>query len=286
MMINFLKKLYEHRYKEVTIILLGDGKTGEDNSFNIIPNNIISLFIVSSLILSLLFVTLIIVTPIGALLSTKDDALMRIEIDNIVQRVNILQDSLLSRDQQLNEMKNVIRLSLDTTLITDERFGSIFEAGLNYDNDYTFVENTAQTASRVNPSGIVFSNMLNAADDFPSFFPVEGTHTREYDPDNFHFGIDIATNTNEIITSIADGTVVNASWTINDGYVLTIQHAAGILSVYKHCSSVTRKSGDVVLKGDIVGTTGDIGLSSTGPHLHLEIWKDGISQDPELYLIK
>jgi murein DD-endopeptidase MepM/ murein hydrolase activator NlpD len=286
MMINFLKQLYKQRYKEITVILLGDGKTGEDNSFKIRPNNIISLFIVASLALSFLFVTLIIVTPIGSLLSTKDDALMRIEIEDIFQRVNGLQDSLMSRDQQLNEMKNVIRLSLDTTLITDDRFGSIFEAGLNHDNHYIYVENTAQTASRVNPSGIVFSNMLNSTDDFPSFFPVDGTHTREYDPINFHFGIDIATNSNEIITSIADGTVVNASWTINDGYVLTIQHAAGILSVYKHCSSVTRKSGDIVLKGDIIGTTGDIGLNSTGPHLHLEIWKDGISQDPELYLIR
>lgn len=286
MMIKFLKKFYEQRYKDITIILLGDGISGEDNSFKIRPNNIISLFIVSSLILSLLVVTLIIVTPVGAFLSNQYDVFMRIEIENIAQRVNSLQDSLLSRDQQLNEMKNVIRLSLDTTLITDERFGSIFEADLNYDNGYTLVENTAQTASRINPSSIIFSSTINDADDFPSFFPVQGTHTRDYDPDNFHFGIDIATKSNEVITSVADGTVVNASWTITDGYVLTIQHAAGILSVYKHCSSITRKSGDIVQKGDIIGAIGDVGISSSGPHLHLEIWKDGISQDPELYLIK
>lgn len=138
----------------------------------------------------------------------------------------------------------------------------------------------------MNPSGIVFSNMLNSADDFPAPYPVNGTHTRGYEPDKFHFGVDIATAANELITSIADGTVVGASWTINDGYVISIQHAGGILSVYKHCSSVTKKSGDIVLKGDIVGTTGDVGLISSGPHLHFEIWKDGIPQDPALYLIQ
>ena len=286
MMINFLKKLYEQRLKDITIILLDDSKPGEDNSFTIRPNRLFSLFIVSCLILSVFFVGLFIITPLGALLYTKDDAQMRVEIEEITQRVINLQDSLIMRDQQLSEMKHIIRLSLDTTLTTDERFSSVFEAGTMYDDGFTFGENPANTASRVNPSGIVFSNMLNVADDFPSSYPVEGTHTRDYDPDNFHFGIDIATASNEVITSIADGTIVSASWTINHGYVISIQHAAGILSVYKHSSSVTKKSGDIVLKGDIVGTTGDVGLSSSGPHLHLEIWKDGIPQDPALYLIQ
>ena len=89
-----------------------------------------------------------------------------------------------------------------------------------------------------------------------------------------------------MITSIADGTVVSASWTVSEGYVLSIQHAGGMLSIYKHCSSLTKKSGDNVLKGDIVGTTGDVGVTSSGPHLHFEIWKDGLPQDPGMYLIQ
>lgn len=285
-MIKFLKKLYEQRLKHITIILLDDSKPGEDNSFDIRPKSLMNLFVVACVVLSIIFVSLFMITPLGALLYTKEDAQMREDIEAISERVISLQDSLIVRDQQLFEMKNIIRLSMDTTLSTDERFSAVFESGDLYDEGYSFSDRPANTAGRVNPSGIVFSNMLNSTDDFPANYPVEGTHTRGYDPDNLHFGIDIATPNNEVITSIADGTVVSSSWTINDGYVLTIQHAGGIISVYKHCSSVTKKSGDIVLKGDIVGTTGDVGLNSTGPHLHLEIWKDGIPQDPALYLIQ
>ncbi len=285
-MIKFLKKLYEQRLKDITIILLDDSKPGEDNSYTIRPNRLITLFIFCCVLLSLFMVSLFMITPLGALLYTKEDAEMRKDIEAISDRVINLQDSLIVRDRQLSEMKHIIRLSLDTTLTTDERFTSVFEAGNIYDDGFTFGDTPANTASRVNPSGIVFSNMLNAADDFPASYPVQGIHTRGYEPENYHFGIDIATTDNQVITSIADGTVVNASWTINDGYIISIQHAGGILSVYKHCSSIAKKTGEIVLKGDIVGTTGDIGLRSTGPHLHLEIWKDGIPQDPALYLIQ
>ncbi len=286
MMIKFLKKLYEQRLKRITIILLDDSKPGEDNEFEIRPKTLLNLFVLSCLILSVFFVGLFMITPLGALLYTKEDAQMREDIEQISKRVISLQDSLIVRDQQLFEMKNIIRLSMDTTLTTDDRFTAVFESGSMYDDGLTYGDNSANTAGRVNPSGIVFSNMLNGTDDFPANYPVSGTFTREYDPGSLHYGIDIATANDEIITSIADGTVVNASWTVNDGYVLTIQHAGGILSVYKHCSSITKKSGDIVLKGDIVGTTGDVGLNSSGPHLHLEIWKDGIPQDPSLYLIQ
>jgi murein DD-endopeptidase MepM/ murein hydrolase activator NlpD len=286
MMIKFLRKLYEQRLKDITVILLDDSKPGEDNSFEIRPNRLFTLFILSCVVLSIFFVGLFMITPLGSLLYTKEDAEMRADIENITDRVLSLQDSLIVRDQQLAEMKNIIRLSLDTTLTTDQRFREVFNSGGSYMAFPEYADAQVNTASRVTPSGIVFTNTLNGMNDFPSNYPVKGTFTREYDPDTFHFGIDIATAENVPIKSIADGTVVNASWTINDGYVLTIQHASGIISVYKHCSSIAKKSGDVVLKGDIVGTTGNVGTSSTGPHLHLEIWKDGIPQDPALYLIQ
>ena len=285
-MLRFLKKLYEQRLKVITIILLDDSKPGEDNSYSIRPNTLIYLFVISCIVISIFGVGLFMITPLGSLLYTKEDAEMRKDIEQITDRIMVLQDSLIARDRQLEEMKSIIRYSLDTTLTVDERFESVFEVGYPETDFLSFSESPSSTAERVSPSGIVFSNMLNSVDDFPSSYPVRGTQTRGYEPELFHYGIDIATTSDEVITSIADGTVVNVSWTINDGYVISIQHAGGILSIYKHCSSINKKNGDTVLKGDIIGTTGDVGITSSGPHLHLEIWKDGLPQDPELYLIQ
>ena len=133
---------------------------------------------------------------------------------------------------------------------------------------------------------ILFSNIITTASDFPGRYPVQGSLTRGYLPDEEHFGIDIATKKDEPIVNIADGSVINSSWTINNGYVISIQHSKGVVSTYKHLATLNKKEGDLVLKGDILGTTGNTGVLSTGPHLHFEIWKNGIPQNPEVYLIK
>ena len=285
-MFDFLKKLYEQRLKKITVILLDDTRPGEDNSYRFQPTRFFMFLTFICVMLSLFVALTFMFTPLGALLYSKEDAEMRAQVEYITQRVIALQDSLIVRDYQLSEMKDVIRLSVDTTLAMDERFSSMFDNGRQLEDLFANRFDDNPSIERVSTSGVVFSNVFKAAPDFPTSFPVNGTLTRGYEPENAHFGMDVATKEEEIITSIADGTVISATWTISDGYVISIQHAGGLLSVYKHCSSITKKSGDVILKGDIIGTTGDVGVSSSGPHLHLEIWKDGLPQDPAIYLIQ
>ena len=285
-MLDFLKKLYEQRLKKITVILLDDSRPGEDNSYQFKPTKFFMFLTLICLMLSMFVALIFMLTPLGALLYSKEDAEMRAQVESITQRVIALQDSLIVRDYQLSEMKDVIRLSVDTTLAMDKRFTSMFDNDQQLEDLFANRFDDDLTSERVSTSGIIFSNVFKAAPDFPASFPVNGTLTRGYEPENAHYGIDVATKEEELITSIADGTIVNASWTISDGYVISIQHAGGLLSIYKHCSSLTKKSGDVILKGDIIGTTGDVGVSSSGPHLHLEIWKDGLAQDPSIYLIQ
>ncbi len=286
-MFNFLKKLYEQRLKKITVILLDDSRPGEDNAYLFKPNQFFMFLTFICVMLSLLVALLFMLTPFGALLYSKEDATMRAQVEGITQRVIALQDSLIVRDYQLSEMKNIIRLSVDTTLAMDDRFSSMFNSSSQPVADlYASRFDVDPTSEQVNTSGVFFSNIFKSAPDFPASFPVNGTLTREYEPEELHFGIDVATKEKELITSIADGTIVNATWTISDGYVISVQHANGLLSIYKHCSSVTKKNGDVILKGDIIGATGNVGVSSSGPHLHLEIWKNGLPQDPSMYLIQ
>lgn len=284
-MFEFLKKFYEQRFKKITIILLDDSKPGKDNSYSFRPNKFFLLF--GGLISIVVFMVALIFmfTPIGSLLYSKEDVAMREQISSITESVLALQDSLTVRDNQLFEIKNIIRYSLDTTLNIDQRFNSLLGLNQNEVVNTIELESIESPGEKLSTKGMIFSNVMNSAPDFPASYPVDGTLTRGYEPEQFHFGIDIAAKQDELITSIADGTVVNASWTISDGYVISIQHSDGILSLYKHCASLTRKSGDAVLKGDIIGSIGDVGLSSSGPHLHIEIWKDGFSQNPAMFLI-
>jgi murein DD-endopeptidase MepM/ murein hydrolase activator NlpD len=87
------------------------------------------------------------------------------------------------------------------------------------------------------------------------------------------------------VRALADGVVISAEWSINYGNTIQIQHGDGYISIIKHCSSLLKKEGDVVLRGDGIGVLGLSGVINTGPHVHIELWRNGVALDPELYLI-
>ena len=63
------------------------------------------------------------------------------------------------------------------------------------------------------------------------------------------------------------------------GNLIVIRHPSGLTSHYGHLQQIKVKIGDTVRAGQIIGLLGSTG-SSTGPHLHLEIRKEGSSLDP------
>ena len=99
------------------------------------------------------------------------------------------------------------------------------------------------------------------------------------------YGIDIAANPNESVLATLDGTVILATYTADTGYVIQVQHAQNLVSVYKHCGSLLKKVGDTVKAGEAIALVGNTGEKTTGPHLHFEIWNRGRALDPSNYIV-
>jgi murein DD-endopeptidase MepM/ murein hydrolase activator NlpD len=102
---------------------------------------------------------------------------------------------------------------------------------------------------------------------------------------SYHSGIDIATGgSGAPFVAPADGVVVLAAQTpfSLEGYLLIIDHGAGLNSAFLHCSRLAVKEGDVVRQGQYVGNIGASGRA-TGPHLHWGLkWRDA-RLDPLLF---
>lgn len=277
---EFLKKIFSEREGDVTVVVLDDQNPDGSNSFKLAAQDIVkvTLFVV---ILSVIITTIIFfATPLGSLYQHQQDASLRNEAIAISERLMVLQDSLEARDQQLTNMKQVLQTVPDTTFNVSSTTEESRGRDTGYENDFPFL-NAFEMLSQ---NQIIFSESLERAPDFPANLPIDGTLSQMFETEKGHFGIDIATATNTSFTSIADGVVAYAEWTINYGYVIHLQHSNGITSVYKHGSSLLKQQGDYVLKGDVLGTVADTGVLSSGSHLHLEIWKNGIPQNPVMYL--
>jgi murein DD-endopeptidase MepM/ murein hydrolase activator NlpD len=116
------------------------------------------------------------------------------------------------------------------------------------------------------------------------FPPVKGMITEKFNPQKKHYAVDVALAKNTPIKSILSGKVIFADWTPNTGNVVIVRHNNGFISVYKHASSVTVSQGDAVRTGEVIALAGSTGTESTGVHLHFELWKDGYSIDPGIFI--
>ena len=112
------------------------------------------------------------------------------------------------------------------------------------------------------------------------FSPAKGGISSEFNLQDKHYGIDITLPVNSPIYSISDGRVIFSEWTAETGYVIIIKHLNGLISSYKHNSSLSKNQGESVRTGEIIGFSGNTGQLTSGPHLHFELWFEGEPVDP------
>lgn len=95
-----------------------------------------------------------------------------------------------------------------------------------------------------------------------------------------HHGTDIAAESGTPIAAVHGGTVLEAGWKNSIyGYAVLLDHGNGWQTLYAHCSKVLVQPGRQVRLGQTIALVGSTG-NSTGPHLHLELKKDGVFLDP------
>ena len=108
-----------------------------------------------------------------------------------------------------------------------------------------------------------------------------------YDPwrGGSHGGIDIgnAGIGGANIYAAKSGTVIVAENNYIPGYsygkYIVVDHGGGVTTLYAHCNTIYVTAGQKVSAGDVIGAVGTTGWS-TGNHLHFEIRKDSVRQDP------
>jgi murein DD-endopeptidase MepM/ murein hydrolase activator NlpD len=96
----------------------------------------------------------------------------------------------------------------------------------------------------------------------------------------FHKGIDFTAPKGTDIQATGNGKVVSIN-KVGSGYGkhVMIDHGYGYKTLYAHMHTIEIKEGAIVKKGQTIGKVGNTG-SSTGDHLHYEVWLNGVAINP------
>ncbi len=98
-----------------------------------------------------------------------------------------------------------------------------------------------------------------------------------------HTGIDIAADEGTPVIAAEAGEVIEAVYTEGYGYSLLLYHGGGFATFYAHLSGFAVSPGQTVSRGQVISYVGTTGWT-TGPHLHFEVWVNGVVKNPLSYL--
>ena len=123
--------------------------------------------------------------------------------------------------------------------------------------------------------------------------PLTGEVIAHYSPDQpvysytlkdwrAHSGIDIAAEAGTEVMNVCEGAVESVEADDLTGNTVVVRHTDGKVSRYASLDTVAVQQGQVLKKGDIIGTVGRSMLLECGEtdHLHYELWQDDKSVDP------
>lgn len=100
-----------------------------------------------------------------------------------------------------------------------------------------------------------------------------------------HSGLDIAAPAGTPISAPADGVVVATGDFFFNGKTVFLEHGQGLISMFNHLDRIDVRAGQLLARGDRVGTIGRTGRT-TGPHLHWTVTLNRAPVNPELFLVE
>ncbi len=281
------RRILDRLRNKYRLVVLNDDTFEEQISFKLSRMNVYALMSTTLIILIVVIVSIIVLTPAkeyipgyGDVESRKDYVLLKLKADSLERNVK-------AQRTYRENLINIISGQVDTGSYEK---GNLPKRSLTPDEYEISKEDSLLRVEmeRVQRFNLNFSNRstnTRSIADFSFFTPLKGYITEEFDKDKEHYGVDIVAAENETIQSILDGTVIIASWTLETGYIIGIQHTNDLISFYKHNSVLLNKVGNFVKAGDAIAIIGNSGELTTGPHLHFELWELGKPLDPKDYIV-
>ena len=278
------RKLVDRLRNKYRLVVMNEHTFEERFSLRQTPLGFLWLSASFMLVIIFLVVILIAFTPIREYIPGYADVGVQNQLIKLNFQADSLQKSVVFKQRYLDNIALILSGKDSAIQPRDLR-----DSTKNYGN-MNFQTNAADSALRheienqdqysltidVKPRGGVSG--------FFFFVPMKGEVSSAFNLGEENFGVDIlSADENEPVRSTLDGTVIASGWSTAYGYVISVQHAENLISIYKYNSVALKKPGESVRAGDPIAIVGSFGKQ--GPQLHFELWYNGTAINPSDYMV-
>lgn len=263
------------------LVILNDDTFEEKVSLKLSRLNVFLLSGLSGILLIGITILLIAFTPLREYIPGYASTELKLQSFENQRRVDSLQTAVNQYHQYFENFRRIVTGDTIEPISLQDTVSAVQTASLNTSISPadSALRDYADTEDRFN-----LPNSNDGIANFTFFAPVKGVISGEYNPQANHQAVDVVAPRNTPIKACLDGVVLMANWTVETGHVIIIQHTDNLISVYKHNSALLKSQGDIVSSGEAIAIIGNSGELSTGPHLHFELWHDGIAVNPTNYI--
>lgn len=245
---------------------------------------IVSLYIFA-LVIAVVAITVVLLfySPLKTFMPGYVNPLVHKQIVESSLRIDSLHEAVIRHQQYVTNIQSILRgdLKIDSINTLDsltvlrsadlvERTERETEFVLQYENE-----------EKYNLTAPVQKNEMDKIHFFP---PIRGMIVAPFAPSRLNFGIDVVSTNEHNVNAALDGTILMSGYTANNGYVVIIQHAGNLVTVYKHLDSILKRESTRIKAGEAVGTIGTKDRAQGDPFLHFELWHKGTALDPTQYI--
>jgi murein DD-endopeptidase MepM/ murein hydrolase activator NlpD len=228
-------------------------------------------------LLTIGIVALIAFTPLREYIPGYADVNMSRNIRKMYNRVDSLEEAMEDRDAYIEMIQDVVKGDFDDRRTTKaEANDSIYDPSI-MDNKQANEKKLRENLEAQNVDVALGIGSENDGLRRIAFFK------QPFDARTQRYYATISTQQNQPIHAILDGTVIMATYSIETGYTIGIQHRNNIVSFYKNCVGLLKKNSNFVKSGETIATAGTTNPNTT-PTLRLELWYNGIALNPADYI--
>lgn len=272
--------------RKYRLVILNDESFEERFSLRLTPGGILIMVSAITIFMSIVVTSLVAFTPLREYIPGYGDISDRKALIALSLKADSVDELIKAKNEYIENLQNVLSGNVTSDTIRPEKSSEKNAQHITIKPSRTDSVLRQEIEEEDKFSLTISKNIGNSGISGYFFFsPVKGMVTHSFNMAEGHYGVDVVAKENEFIKAALDGTVVYAGWTANDGYVIQLQHSNNLMSIYKHNSDITKNIGDHVKAGEPIAIIGNTGETSSGTHLHFELWYNGTPINPQDYVL-